>query len=306
MNKKSAGFRSAWLILFLLFPLVANAVDFPRPAGFVNDFAAILQPADRAALENILTNFERETSNEIVVVIVDSFQGLDRFTYSQQLFTDWGIGKKNRDNGVLFLIGPKEGFPFPERGEAQINVGRGLEGALTDSISGSILRNEVFPAFKTRNYFAGVEKGVNAIMQATKGEYKATAILEERDWGGLIIFGIWLGMLLLQYLASFLGRTKSWWPGGVLGGIGGVILGFIFLSGIFILIAAFGLGLFGLLFDYIFSKNYEERRRKGLPTDFWHSGGGFWFGGGRGFGGGGGFGGFGGGGSGGGGAGGGW
>lgn len=234
---------------------------------------------------------------------------MDRFTYSQELFTAWGIGQKSRNNGVLFLIGPKEGLPFPERGEAFINVGRGLEGALPDSVAGSILRNEVFTQFRNQNYFEGIYGGIQGIMAATKGEYVSESSGGENSisWGGgTIIFLFWVCLIILSYLGSFLGRSKSWWLGGVLGGVGGAILGLIFLVGTWIIISVVGLSLLGFVFDYIVSKNYQTRLKQGKPTDFWHSGGGFWFGGG-GFGrGGGGFGGFGGGGSGGGGAGGGW
>lgn len=303
------GFRksiAAVLIgIFLLIDAVF-AIDFPRPAGYANDFAGVLTQNQRQELETKLADFEKETSNEITVAIVPSFQGLDRFSYSQQLFTNWGIGQKSRNNGVLFLIGPKEGLPFPERGEAFINVGRGLEGALPDATVNSILQHEVFPEFKAQNFFAGLQKGIDSMILATRGEYTAQPVSEvnEDAVGTAIIVGIWLVMIVLQYLASFLGRTKAWWLGGVLGGIGGAVLGVIFLTGVFILFSAFGLAAAGLIFDYLVSKNYEYRKKHGKPTDFWHSGGGFWFGGSGGSGGG--FSGFGGGSSGGGGGGGGW
>ncbi|MBI4994800.1 TPM domain-containing protein [Candidatus Peregrinibacteria bacterium] len=308
MLKKFINFAVASFVFFACVNL-AIAVNFPeKPVGFVNDFANILKQEQRAELESILKDFEVQTSNEIVVVTVNSFGGLDSFTYSQELFTKWGIGKENKNNGVLFLIGPSEGLPFPERGEIFINVGKGLEGALPDSLTGTILRKEISPKFKTADYFNGVKNGVLAIISATKGEYKAFGAAAKT--GGLNIdpiFLIWVGFIFLSYIASFLARSKSWWLGGVLGGAGGVILGFIFWAGFWILVSGGVLGMLGFLFDYIVSKNYQKRLAAGKPTDFWHSGGGFWFGGGRGgFGGGGGFGGFGGGISGGGGAGGRW
>ena len=290
----------------VLFGITAFAADFPASSGAVNDFAGILNPSDKAALEQTLRNFELQTSNEISVVIVNSFEGLDPFSYSQQLFTQWGIGQRTKNNGVLFLIGPSEGQAFPEHGEAFINVGRGLEGALPDSLTGTILRREVFPKFKEGNMALGISAGVSAIMQATKGEYKADESSINK-YPTLGIFGWWFIFMFLSWLGSFLGRTKSWWLGGVLGGAGGTVLGLIFFAGLAILASAFTVGILGLIFDFIASKNFEYRKKRGLPTDFWHSGGGFWFGGGSGGGfGGGGFGGFGGGMSGGGGAGGRW
>ncbi|MBI5413455.1 TPM domain-containing protein [Candidatus Peregrinibacteria bacterium] len=279
------------------------AVTLPKAAGFVDDFAGILQASDKQALETVLTDYEKQTSNEVVVVTVSSFEGLDRFTYSQELFTSWKIGKAGKNNGILFLINPTAR-------EAFINVGKGLEGALPDSLAGTILRNEVFPNFKAGDYAAGISKGVMAIIQATKGEYKADASSSKNVntasdlWAGFF----WFGIFFVSWLGAFLGRTKSWWLGGVIGGVISLIIGLINFTGLIILfVTIFGAGA-GLFFDYMVSKNYQQRKAAGKPTDFWHSGGGFWLGGGRGgFGGdGGGFGGFGGGGSGGGGAGGSW
>lgn len=275
------------------------AINLPKETGFVNDYAGILQAQDKQALEAVLDNYEKQTSNEVVVVAVPSFEGLDRFSYAQALATEWGIGKAGKSNGILFLINTTER-------EAFIAVGKGLEGALPDSLTGTILRNEVAPDFKVKNYAEGVRKGVMAIIGATKGEYKpdpnktASGEMRGNMIGTMFIFI----PFFLSYMASFLGRTKSWWLGGIIGGAGGLIIGLIFWAGAVILISAAVSGGFGFLFDYIVSKNYQQRKAAGRPTDFWHSGGGFWLGGGRGGGrGGGGFRGFGGGSFGGGGAG---
>lgn len=297
--KRGIIFFTALLLPFTLFAS-------PDPKGFVNDFAGILTAEDSASLESKLSAYEAETSNEVVLVIVNSFEGADRFSYSQELFTKWGIGKEEKNNGILFLLGPKEGLPFPERGEAFINVGRGLEGALPDSLTGAILRDEIFPKFKEKKYFEGLNNGIDAIIQATKGEYTAAAKKNGALNSDSLWLLIWFAFIFLTYLASFLGRSKSWWAGGVIGGVVGVIIGFIFWTGFLIVGAGAVLAVLGFIFDYIVSKNYQYRKSHGKPTDFWHSGGGFWFGGRGGFGGGGGFGGFGGGSSGGGGAGGSW
>lgn len=287
-----------FLAVLLLGINTAFAVDFPQATGFVNDFENLLTQEQKTQLEGTLKTFKDQTSNEIAVVTVPSFQGLDSFTYAQQLATKWGIGSADRNNGILFLISVGEK-------QMRIHVGKGLEGALPDSLSGSIMDAEVVPSFKKSEYAKGIIAGVNAIIQATKGEYTAKP---SETSSNLDISSLWvlfcIGFFLINYIGSFLARSKSWWLGGVLGGAGGLIVGFIFLSGILILLPIVGLGASGLIFDYVVSKNYEERKKKGLPTDFWRSGGGFWFGGGRGGGGiGGGFGGFGGGGFGGGGAG---
>lgn len=286
------------LVSFILSGSFVFAVEFPNPTGYINDFAGVLDASQRASIDQTLRAFEQQTSNEISVAIISSLEGLDEFTYAHELFSKWKPGKADKNNGILFLIAIGDRAAFVE-------VGKGLEGALPDSLTGTILRNEVFPFFKAGNYVGGVKQGVAAIIQATKGEYKAdpgsSGSGDSGDGWWNILFP--LGFILLQYFLSFLARSKSWWLGGVLGGAGGLIFGYFFLSLVSMIIAA---GIFagsGLFLDFVLSKNFQKRLKEGKPTDFWHSGGG-WFGGGHG--GGGGFGGFGGGISGGGGAGGRW
>lgn len=277
-------------ILFFLVPIISAAVEFPKSTNYVNDFAGVLLPHEKSELDSMLKAFEDATTNQIFVAIVSSFQGLDRFTYSQELFNTWQIGQKGKNNGVLVLWGPNEDLPFPERGDIQVNVGPGLEGALPDSLTGSIRRDEMIPLFKEKRYFEGLKAGLVAIMQATKGEYQAKPgdrMEGSASWSleGMANFFIFIFFIVINYLFSFLARSKSWWLGGVIGVACGVTLGFLFFEGLSILFSAFGFGGFGLILDYALSKNYQKRKAAGKPTDFWHSGGGFWFGGGRGGGG---------------------
>lgn len=303
---------AGFFVVFFLFGR-AFAADFLQPIGHVNDFAGILAQEEKAQLEQKLVEFEQQTSNEIAVVTVRSLQGLDIFTYSQELFTAWGIGKEQRNNGILMLLGPKEGLPFPERGDIFINVGKGLEGALPDSVTGSIIRHEITSSFKEQRFSEGITRGVAAIMDATKGEYEPLPEDQQPNSNSTNLpipldFILVFGFMVFTYVGTFLARSKSWWLGGVIGGGAGLILGLFIFSGWEIIGSTAILGMVGLIFDRAVSRNYQQRKARGQPTDFWHSGGGFWGGGsGGGFGGGGGgFGGFGGGRSGGGGAGGSW
>ena len=178
-------------------------------------------------------------------------------------------------------------------------MGYGLEPYITDGRAGDIIRNDMVPSFKTEKYEEGTGKAVDRSMKYISDKDIAPKEEPAKDDDGLPVIGIMLGIYFLgTYLASFLGRTKEIWPGGAIGGLIGILAGLIISS----LAAAvfFGLfaGLFGLFLDFILSKNYKVRKSKGLPTNFWSSGGGFRSGGG----GGGSFGGFGGGSSGGGGA----
>src|SRR5688572_33269944 len=98
---------------------------FPRPSGHVNDFAQVLTEDDRVYLENFLRSIERDTTAEVVVATVTSLDGMTIEEYANRLFADWGIGKRQRDNGVLLLVAPNDR-------EVRIEVGYGLEGTIPD------------------------------------------------------------------------------------------------------------------------------------------------------------------------------
>ncbi len=270
------------------------------PTGFVNDFTGVLTAEQKAALESKLSGFEKEFFNEIEVAIIPSLQGDTVENFTNKLFQDWGIGKKDKDNGVLVLIAIEEK-------QIRIEPGYGLEGALTDAQSYWIINNEMKPNFREGKYYEGINAAVDKIMAATKGEYvpNASASTDNKksnfDWE----FAFYLGVAIFIWLASILARSKSWWGGGAVGGVIGVIIGII--KG-FILWGVISLAVlipFGLLLDFIVSKKYQTVKKAGARMP-WYIGGFGGGGSGGGPGGGGGFGGFGGGSSGGGGASGGW
>lgn len=276
-------------LIFLFLPLIVFAYSSPgNSSGLVNDFASVLSAEQETALENKLYSFEQGTSHEIAVAIVKNLGGDSVENYSEELFKEWGIGKKGTDNGVLLLVSIEDR-------EMRIEVGYGLEGALVDSEAKWILDNSVAPFFKEGKYYEGISAGTDKIEEAIKGEIVSskTSKSSKISFDALVFFG-WI---LFVAFASILGRSKSWWAGGVVGGIIGVIVGII--KG-FVLIGIISLVIlvpFGLIFDYLVSKSYQKSKLTGNRMPWW-------FGGGGGFGGkgGGGFGGFGGGSSGGGGA----
>ncbi|MFH1427644.1 MAG: TPM domain-containing protein [Patescibacteria group bacterium] len=286
------------LLSFLLLALAGNAFAYynlGEPTGYVNDYTNTLTTEQKGLLENKLTQFEKDTSNELAVVIISSLEGDTIENFAVELFKEWGIGKKDKDNGILMLVA------LVDR-KMRIEVGYGLEGALTDAQSSWIINDVMKPAFRNNNYYNGINEAADKIILATKGEYVPSANDQENmeDKLGVGMGIIFFAIFAFIWLASILGRSKSWWLGGVLGVIAGIILGlikgFIFFGIISIVI----LLPVGLLFDYFVSKQYKVGKAKGhIP---WWTGG-SWGGGSSG---GGGFGGFGGGMSGGGGSSGGW
>ncbi|MEK7212100.1 MAG: TPM domain-containing protein [Patescibacteria group bacterium] len=280
----------AWLLGWFFLPAMVLAYMSPgAPQGFVSDFAGLLQPAERQALESELQNFTTRTGNEIAVVTVTDLGGDTIENFAVKLFEEWKIGKKGLDNGALILVSKEDR-------EVRIEVGYGLEGTLTDAQSSWIINRVIVPAFKEDRYYDGLSGAVQKIISAVGGE----ALPEEKSGQGttsssLSVDWAWLIFFVPIWLASILGRSKSWWLGGVIGGIMGVIFGFVWG---FVWLGAGALAILvplGLFFDFLVSRSYSKARTSGHYP--------WWIGGrGPGGGGGGGFGGFGGGSSGGGGA----
>jgi len=276
---------------FFILPITLHAYTSPGKAiGFVNDFANILSIEQRSQLEIVLSDFKKQNGDEITIVTVTTLGDETVENYAVKLFEEWGIGEKGKDNGLLIL------HALDER-KIWIEVGYGLEAYITDAKAGSIYRNILSPAFKKGAYAQGYNEAVTAIINTLNGQVDVisqdSAGNSDGDWGVIIYFLLFIPI----WLASILGRSKSWWAGGVLGGIAGIIIGFVY-SFIFIgIIWTIVLIIIGLFFDFFVSKAYHSSVAKGKNIPWWIGGGG------RSGGFGGGFGGFGGGGSGGGGGG---
>ncbi len=293
MNRRAALGILAGVLLAV--PAHAAILGLPdRPAGFVTDQAGLLTDEQRASLESTLRSFNASTSIEIAVVTVPSLQGGDIDDSAVKLFEQWAIGQSETDQGVLFLVAKEDRA-------ARIEVGYGLEGALTDAQAGQVLRQDVFPAFREERYGDGILAGVERIMRVTQGETLPVEEQEAADAGGWLPYVLFGAFFLFQALVAVMRSSKSWWLGGVLGGVAGLAVTALHLFGIGTvagLILTGILALAGLVLDFVVSK-FPIRPGGGHGGPWIGPMGGF---GGGGGGGSGGFGGFGGGSSGGGGA----
>lgn len=246
-----------------------------RSVGFVNDLAGVLSGPARSEIENELRVFAANGNPQIVVATIPSLDGDQVEDYANRLFRQWGIGDKTKNNGVLFLIAPNDR-------KMRIEVGYGLEGALTDVETKRIQEDIVKPDFQKLNYENGIRTGVHAIEEGLKGEIVSPK--RERAWNMRDMESLFfLVIILLSWFGSILGRSKSWWAGGVVGVVGGGIA-WAFTQWLYwVPIVA----VFGFVFDYFVSKNYKEHLSNHHPA--WWAGGGWggWdrFGGGGGFGG---------------------
>ena len=140
----------------------------PAPDRRINDYAGVLSPTERDRLEQQLVERERGSGNQVVVAIFRSLDGESLEDFSIRLAQAWRIGRKDLDNGVIFLV-------FLDDRKMRIEVGYGLEPTLTDAVSSSILRDVVAPHFREGKVAAGLGAGLDAIEAAIKGTYRAPA-----------------------------------------------------------------------------------------------------------------------------------
>lgn len=272
--------------MFFIGAHTSSAFDIPsKPQNFINDYASILSAKDKNSLEVIISNFEKQTSNEIAVVIIPSLDGDTVENVAQNIFTKWGIGKKDKNNGVLLLIA------IAER-RTRIHTGYGVEGDLTDLATSYIQSEIMAPAFRENNYYLGINNALGKIMGSLAGNNIIPQGYSENKKSGMSFEFFIFAFIILQWIIAILGRSKSWWGGGVLGAlIGGGIWIFGSLSFIFSIILFFSLIIFGLGFDFFVSRTYQKIKNSGGHFPWWIGGGGMGGGGSHG----GGFGGFGGG-----------
>lgn len=157
--------KITFLLLFIFSFLNADISQyFPKLEGRVIDEANLLSPAVKKDIDAILKKEENRTSNQIVVVILNSLNGYTIEDYSYQLGRFWKIGQKDKNNGVLLVVSMEEK-------KIRIEVGYGLEGALTDKIAHEIINYTIKPNFKANQYELGILKAVNEIIATIKGEY---------------------------------------------------------------------------------------------------------------------------------------
>lgn len=187
----------------------AYALDVPALQGHVNDYANMISPQAAAQLENELKAFEQSDSTQIVILTVPSLEGEVLEEFGIKVAEAWKIGWKGKDNGVIFLIAKQER-------KMRIEVGRGLEGKLTDLTAGRIVDLVVKPRFKRGDFDGGVLSGIHAIIDATRGEFKAD---EKRQVQRYDAFSNFLSLLIFgSIIILILGNISR-----VLGGIAGAV-----------------------------------------------------------------------------------
>ncbi|UYQ93424.1 TPM domain-containing protein [Chitinophaga horti] len=215
-----------WLLVFtgILTGFMAGAQDIPKPMNpprLLNDFAGVLLREDAAKLEQKLEAYEDSTSNEVAIVIVKTLDGYEPEEVSTKILREWGIGKKDKNNGLLILVAVDDR-------KVRIETGYGMENVVPDVIAYRIINNQIKPAFRQGDYYHGLDAAVNSVIKAAAGEFHAVP-KDGGEGGGLGIGGIAMIIIIIVVLVivsrgggggggTFSRRGYNGWGGGVGGG----------------------------------------------------------------------------------------
>ena len=227
--------RRAVAILFLLagFRLFAAEVIPPKPAAYFNDYANVVSTGTAAQLNQTLEDFERQSSDQIVVAVYPTMQSDSSIEdYTVRVFRSWMVGQKDKNNGAVLFV-------FVQDHKMFLQTGYGLEGVLPDALCKRIIDEQISPRFKAGDFDGGLTAGVQSIIAAVKGEYKGTgttvADRNSRASGSadsvisFIVFVLFIlavvflrgsGMFLPWLLFSGTGSNRNWGGGGYSGGGG--------------------------------------------------------------------------------------
>jgi uncharacterized protein len=213
---RPAAFRCALLAVLLLsaaatgLPQAASDALIPEaPTRYVTDGAGVLSPEAASALNTRLEQFEKETSNQILVWTAKRIPGgMDIADFGVRTGRKWGVGQADRRNGVVLFV-------FSEDRKARIEVGYGLEGVIPDAIAKRILDEQAIPHFRDGDYAAGITAAADGIMAAAKGEYKGTGttVAERKGRGRKQKNDLWIGCLFftLFFLLPLIFQMRRGW-----------------------------------------------------------------------------------------------
>ena len=222
------------LVLVLGAGLYGAEVIPSRPAHYFNDYACIVPPAVAGQLNQQLEQFERDTTNQMLVAVYPRMESNSSVEdYTVRVAQAWGGGQKGRNNGAVLFV-------FVQEHQLYLQVGYGLEGALPDGLSHLIIDNELKPRFRSGDYAGGLQAGVAAMIAAARGEYHGTgrtnADNRSNGFGWPVVAAFFLLITVFTYLNRYWrsavyqsgGRRRGfssgptfWLGGSGFGGFGG-------------------------------------------------------------------------------------
>jgi len=231
LRRALAALRQLLALVLLLHPVVYAQLAVPFLLGHVTDQTATLTPQQLATLEQSLAAFEARKGSQLAVLIVASTAPEAIEPFALRVAEQWKLGRKNVDDGAILVVAKNDHA-------LRIEVGYGLEGALSDITSKRIIEETILPRFKQGDYFGGVQAGVTQMMQVVNGEPLPAAALPAQDlWGSLWQHGPGLFILALvlgAVLRSTLGRSA----GSLVAGIGVTALAWFVVGSVLVAVLA--------------------------------------------------------------------
>ncbi len=253
----------------------AYALEAPALKGRLNDYGDMISPAAESSIEQKLASFEASDSTQVVILTINSLDGDAMEDFTIRVAEKWKIGQAKKDNGVIL-------FASKNDRRLRIEVGRGLEGVLTDLLAGRILDTVIRPKFQAGDFDGGFTDGIDAIINACRGEFTSDGFASSaRNDGNYSDFIIILFFGFLYFVRMVTKKSK------ILSGLGGAVAIPIWVHNAFmplgltgIIIAAVSGFIFGLVNSYILLIGGNTGRGSGGGSSFGgFSGGGSSFGG---------------------------
>ena len=212
-------YKKTSILFVLLFSCLnswSQIPSAPNPPKLYNDLNHIgfLSPSEEIMMEKRLEKFEKETSNEIAVIIIDDLGDYDVSDYAIKISNLWKVGKEKEKNGIVVLIKPTGG---KRDKKIFISVGRGLEGAIPDITCKRIIENELIPNFKNEAHFKGLNDALDVLTSLSKGEYNS-ATYNKKTEGSLLVKIIIVIIIIIIVLVIF--RRGGNGNGMTMGGAG--------------------------------------------------------------------------------------
>lgn len=181
--------------------------DVPTLTHPVTDLAGAVvpRPVDEE-LTRAIDALQATDSTQVVLLVLATTAGVDIAQYAHATAAHNGIGQKDKNNGILIVVAVDDR-------RVRIEVGYGLEGVLPDALCDQIIRKEMVPHFKSKDYATGIRKGVLAVIGAVKGEYKADPKAKFEKLGTYVFWGVFVLLIVLSMRGGGLPGRRSRYGG---------------------------------------------------------------------------------------------
>ncbi len=196
------------LLCAALVRLDAAEVIPPKPDRYFNDYAGVVSKSAAARFNEQLAQFERDTSNQIVVAVFRKMEtDSDIADYTQRVAQSWGVGQKDRRNGAVLFV-------FVDDRKMFVQVGYGLEGAIPDATAFDITERHIKPRFRAQDYEGGLAQGIDLLQKAAVGEYKGDGLTNrerrsnESGSSGIGCFAAFIFFIIALIILSRLSRLN--------------------------------------------------------------------------------------------------